>query len=72
MTGDLTSHATLTDTGLPTVLPVIAERTFEGAYIRTALGMAVYAIVVLKVFSNAFAKSEGVWLMLLTVHRHGN
>lgn len=34
------------------------QRTFEGAYQRTALGMAVYAIIVLKIFSPAFAKSE--------------
>ena len=33
------------------------ERTFEGAYQRTALGMAAYAIIVLKIFSTAFAKS---------------
>lgn len=32
------------------------QRTFEGAYQRTALGMAVYAIIVLKIFSPAFAK----------------
>lgn len=35
----------------------LLERTFEGAYQRTALGMAVYAIVVLKIFSPTFAKS---------------
>lgn len=34
------------------------QRTFEGAYQRTALGMAVYAIIVLKIFSPAFAKSQ--------------
>ena len=37
--------------------PFHAERTFEGAYQRTALGMAAYAIVVLKIFSPGFAKS---------------
>lgn len=40
-----------------TVSPNAPERTFGGAYQRTALGMAVYAIVVLKIFSSSFAKS---------------
>lgn len=40
------------------------ERTFEGAYQRTALGMAAYAIIVLKIFSDAFAASKPASLTL--------
>ena len=33
------------------------QRTHNGAYERTALGTSVYAIVLLKIFSPAFARS---------------
>ncbi|KAK9894853.1 hypothetical protein P389DRAFT_85436 [Cystobasidium minutum MCA 4210] len=40
------------------------QRTFEGAYQRTALGMAVYACIILKIFSKPFAKIGIIYVVM--------
>lgn len=51
------------------------QRTFDGAYVRTALGNFGYALIILKVFSTEFAKIGllyvilAVLLLLVSLHR---
>ncbi|KAF2145936.1 uncharacterized protein K452DRAFT_283226 [Aplosporella prunicola CBS 121167] len=57
-----------------------AQRTFEGAYIRTALGQFSFALVVLKIFTAEFYSigalfavyGAGVLFTSLLRRRHGN
>ncbi|KAH8920391.1 hypothetical protein BT69DRAFT_1299439 [Atractiella rhizophila] len=46
------------------------ERTFDGAYIRTALGNITYALVILKIFSPSFAPTA--ILLLISLHRRSH
>jgi len=52
-----------------------AQRTFEGAYVRTALGQFSFALVVLKIFTSEFYSIGalfavyGVSVMLVSLYR---
>lgn len=52
-----------------------AQRTFEGAYIRTALGQFSFALVVLKIFTSEFYSigalfaTYGVGILLVSLYR---
>ncbi len=52
-----------------------AQRTFEGAYIRTAIGQFSFALVVLKIFTAEFYSigalfaTYGVGIMLVSLYR---
>ncbi|KAH7417055.1 hypothetical protein BKA64DRAFT_286689 [Cadophora sp. MPI-SDFR-AT-0126] len=52
-----------------------AQRTFEGAYIRTALGQFSFALVVLKIFTAEFYSigalfaTYGVGVMMVSLYR---
>ncbi|VUC27097.1 unnamed protein product [Clonostachys rosea] len=52
-----------------------AQRTFEGAYIRTALGQFSFALVILKIFTaefypiGALFAIYGVAILLVAIHR---
>ncbi|KAJ6445959.1 L-asparaginase 2-1 [Purpureocillium lavendulum] len=52
-----------------------AQRTFEGAYMRTALGQFSFSLVVLKIFTEEFYAigalfaAYGVAVLLVAVHR---
>ena len=52
-----------------------AQRTFEGAYIRTALGQFSFALVVLKVFTSEFYSigalfaTYGAGILLVSMYR---
>ncbi|UNI21139.1 hypothetical protein JDV02_007155 [Purpureocillium takamizusanense] len=52
-----------------------AQRTFEGAYMRTALGQFSFALVVLKIFTEEFYAigalfaAYGAAVLLVAVHR---
>ena len=57
-----------------------AQRTFEGAYIRTALGQFSFALVVLKIFTSEFYSIGalfavyGAGVLFISLYRrwHGN
>ncbi|PMD51956.1 uncharacterized protein K444DRAFT_546142 [Hyaloscypha bicolor E] len=52
-----------------------AQRTFEGAYVRTAIGQFSFALVVLKIFTAEFYSigalfaTYGVGIMLVSLYR---
>lgn len=52
-----------------------AQRTFEGAYVRTALGQFSFALVVLKIFTSEFYSigalfaTYGVGILLVSLYR---
>ena len=52
-----------------------AQRTFEGAYVRTALGQFSFALIILKVFTSEFYAIGalfavyGVAVMLVAIYR---
>jgi uncharacterized membrane protein YidH (DUF202 family) len=52
-----------------------AQRTFEGAYVRTALGQFSFALIILKIFTSEFYAIGalfavyGVAVMLVAVYR---
>lgn len=52
-----------------------AQRTFEGAYIRTALGQFSFALVILKIFTQEFYSigalfaTYGAGILLVSVYR---
>ncbi|RKF63474.1 hypothetical protein OnM2_025115 [Erysiphe neolycopersici] len=53
-----------------------AQRTFEGAYVRTALGQFTFALVILKIFSVEFYSIGvvyaiyGVGILFVGIYRH--
>ncbi|PMD24982.1 hypothetical protein NA56DRAFT_642786 [Hyaloscypha hepaticicola] len=52
-----------------------AQRTFEGAYVRTAIGQFSFALVVLKIFTSEFYSigalfaTYGVGILLVSLYR---
>jgi hypothetical protein len=71
----LSSHLQPTNPPLRLVEIRAAQRTFEGAYIRTALGQFSFALVVLKIFTAEFYSigalfaTYGVGILLVSLYR---
>ncbi len=66
----------LTPTFIPRLVEIrAAQRTFEGAYVRTALGQFSFALVVLKIFTaefygiGALFATYGVGILLVSLYR---
>jgi len=69
-------HVVLRTNSLPRLTEIrAAQRTFEGAYIRTAIGQFSFALVVLKIFTAEFYSigalfaTYGVGIMLVSLYR---